>query len=97
MTFRRYSRFTSSSLTDPGLELVLRLPCWDDEAVISVGGRPGDLGDAGDATPFVASVESVRTRREPDPLAAQYPTPGFRCFSSNAADDCTLRNSSLRV
>lgn len=28
---------------------------------------------------------------------AQYPTPGLRCRSSNAAEDCTLRSSSRRV
>ena len=28
---------------------------------------------------------------------AQYPIPGFLCFSSNAADDWTFRSSSRRV
>ena len=28
---------------------------------------------------------------------AQYPTPGLRCRSRRAADDCTLRSSSRKV
>lgn len=32
-----------------------------------------------------------------DRAELQYPTPGFLWRSNNAADDCTLRSSSLRV
>lgn len=64
MTFRRYSRFTSSSALDSFV---------------------------GDATPDGRSeFDEIDVRLSVAPLAsldAQYPIPGFLCFSSNAAED----------
>lgn len=77
MTFRRYSKLTSSS---------------DDEAVgvpvLSGTSRDGrsDIDDVGERSSEVLSLR-----------VAQYPTPGPRCFSSSATDDCTLRSSSRNV
>ena len=52
-------------------------------------GRNGKLGDDEEA-PF--GLFAIRGE-----VADQYPTPGLRCRSRSAADDCTLRNSSRRA
>lgn len=83
MTFRRYSRFTSSSLR------------WLTAGELGRGEPGGDitslLSDArcatGDSAPFpLAGV-----------FPLQYPTPGLRWRSRSAADCWTLRNSSRSV
>lgn len=82
MTFRKYSKFTASSPVE-GSELVLLLPPGGATSAGGVGDGPFKIGPRSD--------DGVPTSRDEDgvaePLVAQYPTPGFRCFSRRAADD----------
>jgi hypothetical protein len=56
------------------------------------------LGEFGDEGRSVDDIEALGTSVElPDRVALQYPTPGARCRSNSAAEDCTLRSSSRKV
>jgi hypothetical protein len=60
------------------------------------------VGDVGPGEPARESEDNddIEVRASDGVLSArevQYPTPGFRCRSSKAADDCTFRNSSRNV
>lgn len=74
----------------------LRYSIFTSSSDFAVDGVPGLEGTSWDAR---SDTDDLGERRsvELSCLEAQYPTPGFRCFSSRAADDWTLRNSSRNV
>lgn len=81
MTFRRYSRLTSSSSF----------------AETEVAGAGDDVREGDDVDEEIEVRPSVAPLLLSCCLLAQYPAPGFLCFSRSAADDCTLRSSSRKV
>lgn len=78
MTFRRYSKLTSSSLATGAGD-----PSRGEDGKSDVEG----VGDAKFASDRLSCLVAL----------LQYPTPGFRCRSSRAAELCTFLSSSRRV